>query len=677
MLVVDQLKRNDPALRLLAMLVGLGLVILFAGLYYIQIISYKHYAESGKGQTYRTVRIPAVRGKIVDRNGQAIAENRAVYNIVLYLDELRPLFREEYRKSMARLKTPAAPAPGFIKNAWVNFTGTIQNIFGSKPKNPSHSAARLQEKLMFDRQIRFRVASNLVQHVSDLLQMPIPFNEEDFHAHYERKKILPLPVLKDLTPVQLARFEEQPANPPGLSLEVIPTRIYPQGEGAAHMIGHLSREEIADENASIFDYRLQDYKGVIGLEGVFDEELRGKAGVKSVVVNRLGYRQKESVWIPSEPGRSLVLTIDLPLQQVAEKALKSTALGPEARAAAVVMDCRNGDLLAMVSNPAYDPNIFLKRLSMEDLEKLNDVVLRPQINRATQGIYQPGSIFKIISGLAALEAGVMTAQTVITNHGAYHLGNETILDRLAPTGEYDFRRAFLKSCNTYFIEFGLRAGLEKILDLGDRFYLGQKTDLPIMQNNGGIFPSMESIRLARQKGRLWTEGNTAHVCIGQEIAVTPMQMAVMTAAIANNGRILWPRLVQKIQSTDPMSREDATRTFPSRIRGELGVRPAHLQLIRQAMLDDVEDREGTGQKAFVPGFRVCGKTGTAEVTQGKKVVGQITWFVSFAPFENPRYAVVVMVENGTYGGQTCAPVAQKIYQEIHRRERMAEKQQQI
>jgi penicillin-binding protein 2 len=361
------------------------------------------------------------------------------------------------------------------------------------------------------------------------------------------------------------------------------------------------------------------------------------------------------------------LTLDIGIQQVAERALREPPNGPNVQGAVIVMAAQNGDILAMVSNPSYDPNMFLNRLNSNDVARLNDEELKPQLNRATQGVYAPGSIFKIITGLTALESGVLDPAEVYTNKGYYMVGRERIGD-LAAAGNYDFRRAFAKSSNSYFIEYGLRAGLSKILEMGNRFFLGQPVPVPTMQNARGDFPSLQSIAADRKEGRLWTEGNTAHVCIGQEIAITPMQMAVMTAAIANGGRVYWPRLVDRIEPPDVLPNEDAIQRFPTRLRGEIGVSKKNLSIIHDAMLADVEDPEGTGKYAMVPGMRIGGKTGTAQITRGKKVIGHTTWFVSFAPLENPKYVVVVMVEEGGSGGGNCGPVAQKIYREIQRRE---------
>jgi penicillin-binding protein 2 len=622
MLFFDQLKKSDPALRTLAWCAFAGIAILLSGLWYVQVVSYREHVENQKAQSYRTVRIPAIRGKILDINGQPLAENRPTYNVNLYLDELRVLFKAEWRRSAPKTR---------LKRA---------------------------ERQALEAQTRYRVVSNIVQHLSTVMQQPLYLDPEGFAKHYRDQLALPLPIMTNLSPAQIARFQEQPSTLPGLDLDIQPTRFYPRTQTAAHIVGFLRRDDssMKDEDA-FFNFRLPDFKGQLGIEGAFDQILRGKAGVKSVLVNNLGYRQSETIWAPADPGKNVVLTIDLNLQHAAEKALASAQ--PDVRGAAVVMDPNNGDILALVSLPSYDPNLFIPRISRPHWDMLMDEDLKPTRNRATQENYAPGSIFKIVTGLACLEAG-LDPNAKIYNSGRIFIGRRPIVD-LAEPGEYNFRRGFIRSSNTYFITNGLKAGIESIVQMGQRLHLGERVQLPTWQDNGGIFPSMRRVK----KG--WVDGETANICIGQgEISVTPLQMAIMISAIANGGKVLWPRLVARLDPQDILSGEQPTIFPQGRVRDNLGVSARTLRLVREAMLADVEDKdEGTGRLAAVPGLRICAKTGTAQITDARNnVIDWTTWIASYAPFENPRYVVIVMVESGKSGGLTCAPVAQKIYQAI-------------
>jgi penicillin-binding protein 2 len=319
---------------------------------------------------------------------------------------------------------------------------------------------------------------------------------------------------------------------------------------------------------------------------------------------------------------------------------------------------QTGDILAMASSPTINPNYAVLGYPPGEWQRLNDPVLRPLINRATYENYHPGSIFKTVVGMACLEHGLDPKET-IWNPGYINVGRRTIHD-LAKPGVYDFERALSKSSNTYFITNGLQAGVANIVRLGQRLHLGDKIGLPTRQETAGTFPSWQ--RLSAH----WSDGDTANLCIGQgEIDVTPLQMAVATSAIANDGKVLWPRLVARIEPQDPSLGEPPTLFPEGRMRDELGVKLSTLAVLRQAMLADVENPDGTGHRAMVPGLRVCGKTGTAQKKNLEGVTEEdFSWFISFAPYEHPRYAVVVLVEVEGHSGSGaifCAPVAQKIY----------------
>ncbi len=498
------------------------------------------------------------------------------------------------------------------------------------------------------------MASDVVRQVSERLGQPLALNEATFDRHYDARRALPYPLLPNLNTAQIARFEEQYSGTLGVNLDLQAVRVYPDGTTAGHLLGYLQRDDSSKQGEdSYFNYYLPDYRGMVGIEGGFDAQLRGRAGAEAVLVNNLGYRQSENILSPSEPGHNVVLTMDLDLQRAAEESLLAHR-GADARAAIVVLDVRTGDVLAMVSSPAINPDYLSNAPAY-----LSDPKLRPQINRVTQENYAPGSIFKPIVGLAALEAGLDPNMTV-DNPGYVYVGRRHITD-LAPPGRYNLRRAIIFSSNTYFITVGLRAGIENVVRMGEKFHFGERTGLPTRQETAGIFPDLDRVQSAG-----WHDGDSANICFGQgEMAVTPLQMAVAYAAIANGGKVLWPRLVERIEPQDPASSEAPT-VFPSGVvRSELDVHPRNLKILRDDMLAETEDPEGTGRAAAVPGLHICGKTGTAQVmNEHNQEIDRTTWFASFAPYENPRYAVVVMVESGTYGGPTCAPIAHDIYEEI-------------
>jgi len=655
MLFFDQLKKNDPQLRAVAFIVFCGLAVLAAGLWWVQIVSAREYQAHLEMQSFRTVRIPAVRGKILDRNGYALAENRPSYNVSLYLEELREPFAKEYAR-MRPLKVITNSAlqrwlgGGMVKTQYARLT-------------PSQRAALTWEA-------REQVASNIVTQVSDWVRQPIAFDPAKFQRHYSNKLVLPFPILMNLDSNQVARFGEQSVSPIGADLEVQSVRFYPNNTTAAHVLGALQFDDSSAEGEeAFFSYRLPDFRGMLGIEWGYDRQLRGTAGSKSVMVNNMGYRQTETVWNQAEPGSNVVLTIDLQVQKKVEKALQ--VYGPNTRGAVVVMEVQSGDILAMASSPTLDPNDSLQKLSPAEQARRDDPKLRPQINRATQENYAPGSIFKTVVGLACLEAGLDPNES-IHNPGFIYVGRRSVRDLAAP-GQYNFRLALMHSSNTYFITNGLKTGIENIIKLGQRLHLGERTGLQTHQETAGVFPDVRKINSN------WHDGDTANLCIGQGyLSVTPLQMAVMTAAIANGGKVLWPRLVERFEPQELVTGAEPFVTDSGLVRDELGVKPRNLEVVKEAMLADVQDVGGTGTKAAVPGLRIAGKTGTAQVMDPhNRVIGDTVWFASFAQCEKHCYAVVVMVEveanSGASGGATCAPIAANIYRAILEHERAGKK----
>ena len=659
MLIFDQLKKNDPQLRWLTLTVLGGLGALLAGLWWVQVVSARDYRENLETQSYRTVRIPAVRGKIVDRNGSVLAENRPTYNVSLYLDGLRHQF------------DTAADAEALrVKNQFARQMHEQERQLGRTLNAAERKQYLLRpgERSLIRQQVRCAVASNVVWEVSQRLQepQPLPFDPTNFERHYQTRLALPYPIAKNIGPGQIAKIEEQSVSSMSVDLEIQSTRSYPGQTTAAHLLGYLRSDNSSVEGEdAFFSYRLPDYRGVIGIESGYDAPLHGRAGAKSVLVNNLGYRQAENIWSPAEPGHNVVLTIDLRIQQAAERALQNAPVNypPPARGAVVVMDVQSGDILALASAPAFNPNYFVQPQGFPPDEYQRMQSLGAEKNRATQENYAPGSIFKTIVGLACLESG-LDPKATIHNPGYIYVGRRLIHDLAAP-GNYDFRLAIMHSSNTYFITNGLKAGIENIVRLGQRLHLGETNGLPTRQETRGIFPNLPRVRSG------WSAGDTANICIGQgDIDVTPLQMAVMTSALANGGKVLWPRLVDRIESQNPTDDEPPTVFPKGRVRDQLGVNPRNLRLLQDAMRDEVEDA-GTGARAVVAGLRICGKTGTAQVTNERnQVIDDMTWFISFAPYEKPHYAVVVMVEGGISGGLTCAPLAAKIYEAILQSEQM-------
>ena len=677
MFVFDQLRSREIPIRVMTVFILCCMFLLAASLWRLQVASGSDFRERQQNQSIRAVRLPATRGHILDRHQQPLAKNRLQFDVHMYIDELRPLFYTHYMG---------------LKNGRL---------------------LRRAVQLELEKEARYQVVSNLTMQVSLRLGQPLVLNKEKFHTHYYKRRYTPMTVMEDLSHVQVAQFVEQIHSIPGVDLSVNPVRTYPNGAMAFHTLGYLRRDDDPDSGSEMpfhFRYRLRDYIGVDGLEGVYDSLLRGEAGAKSIRVNNISYRTSEEVWAWPESGYDITLSLDRDIQLAAEAALQAN--GPETRGAVVVMEPYTGDLLALVSLPGFDSNKFISGFSREEITRLNDETLNRWLNRATGSggvAYPPGSIFKLISAVAYLEGGLLNSEDQVYNPGFFR--NQSLypnysLDDTAPPGDYDFIKAFKRSSNTYFVHYALtpdgrtdqwRQGKKMLLHWGNRFRLGQKTltnlagGLPSPIREGpGYFPTRDSkFKKKNQFGNRirWAPGDVANLCIGQgEITVTPLQMAVMTSAVANGGKVLQPRLVTRVDSRQAFGQAQNQAIPDGIVLDDLNLKQKTVELMHDAMLADVDDPDGSGRAARVPGLAICGKTGTAQimVPTGKFHLQTgvrlfrtdlITWFVSFAPIDSdkPSHVVVVMVESGQSGGSTCAPIAASIYRAIRDLEREQKK----
>jgi penicillin-binding protein 2 len=621
-------KPEARRLRVISALMASGMVLLLTGLWFVQIVSGKQKELDLVRQSSRTVVVPAVRGRILDRAGRVLADSRPQYNAVVYLEDLRQQFEFEFtnhlKKDYLRQHSGATRLPpGLAK----------------------------QYRLEAD----YNVVSNITfQAAAVLRQPPGVFEAAKFRHIYTNYTYVPFQILTNLNPSQVAIFSEQLTGQVGMELDTQPMRSYPQKETAAHLLGYVQR------TGEIIKYLPPQFTGITGVEKAFDDLLHGQPGSNSVVVNFQGYRQHEEVISPAIPGSDLYLTIDLDIQQAAEIALRGL------RGAAVVMDVRTGDILAMASAPAFEPGEFVSGISTARWEQLNDPKLKPLVNHATSfDTYAPGSAFKIITAIACLESGVLDPEEIFHSPGIFEEQGFRIEDT-APPGDYNFVSAFYHSSNTYFCHYGMKAGLRKLFEVAKRFHLGEKTDFVTREEKAGFVPSPD------EAGKPAFRSSTPYVAIGQEITVTPLQMTVMIAAIANGGTIFWPRLVSHACVPGTAS---ARELFPEgRVRDHVSLNPQHLQILRQAMLQDTEHPGANAYGAFhdpthpLSNFHVAGKTGTAQVNSPDLDYRRVVWFDSYGPYEDPRYAVVVMVVNGGSGGETCAPRARQIYQALLKRE---------
>jgi penicillin-binding protein 2 len=470
----------------------------------------------------------------------------------------------------------------------------------------------------------------------------------------------PLLLRKSIDERTLAAIEERKLDLPGISLRLRPARAYPAEGMAANLLGYVSEVSQAQlEREEFQDFRPGEHLGQAGIERRFDAFLRGIDGGEQLEVDARGRALRQLSRLDPRSGLNLVLTLDRRIQAAAEAAMR------DKDGAVVVLHPGTGEVLALVSKPTYDPNLFAQRLTAEDWRRLIHDPKHPLQNRATQAQYPPGSVFKLITAMAALERGAITPDTRFLCGGSFSLGRFTFADwKKGGHGWLDLQGAIANSCNVYFYQAALKAGIDEIARVGREFGLGEPPGLGLGDEARGIMPTPAWKR--QQQGDAWYPGNTVITGIGQGLVIaSPMQLARMVAAIANGGILYRPWILKRVEA---LGGEVIEKYEPEIIR-RVNIRPENLEVVRQGMLAVVN--EGTGGRSRIPGLAVAGKTGTAQVVRKeeakrRKDLKDHGWFVAFAPFENPQLAVVVLAENAGFGGQMAAPVAKAIFEAAFR-----------
>jgi penicillin-binding protein 2 len=472
-----------------------------------------------------------------------------------------------------------------------------------------------------------------------------------------KRPFVPIKVAENLTWEQFARINVLLPDLPGVQPDVGEGRHYPVGVETAHIVGYVSSVSEADLTGDPL-LELPGFRiGKNGIEKIFDETLRGKAGNSRVEVNAYGREIRELARQDGQPGDDVVLTIDADLQEKISRRLADES------AAAVVMDIHQGEILAMVSAPSYDPNAFNLGMSTKAWRALVQHPRKPLINKAIAGQYPPGSTFKMIVALAALEAGVAGPGHRVFCNGVTKLGNTKFhcwRHRYGGHGWVDMKQAIAQSCDIYFYDLARRLGVDRIGDMARRFGLGEALGIELLGEQDGLVPSKDW-KLA-VTGVPWQLGETLITGIGQAyLLATPLQLAVMTARMANGGLAVTPRLSRHQGPTRPG--DAAGPAAPEAI----GISPAHLRIITEAMEEVVNGKRGTARKYKLAEdlpYKMAGKTGTAQVRRiskaerksGGKLAKETPWrerdhalFTAFAPVGAPRYATAVVVEHGGSG----------------------------
>ena len=574
---------NRVSVLLLAVVFVVGLLHLGVRLYEIQVEAAADYNYASARQSVRRVRTGGMRGRILDRCGTVLADNRTAVSLVCH---------------------PAV----FQRKTW------------------EATAAEM---------------CAAIDTLAKTIGRPAPLTAGKIRRHVDRLLPLPLEVWGDLDAVELARFCEHECEFPGFSVQESVERVYPQGVLAAHAIGWVGTTvmdvEAGDER---FYFITPELHGKGGVEYQYDSFLGGVPGERKVLVDARGFAIREWTVVEPQKGPDLKLTLDVRLQRVVERQLEGR------RGACVVLDPRNGDILAFASAPTYDPNTVRR----EDVYgALAADLQKPLLNRASGGSYAPGSVFKPITALAGLSVGYPEEKDYDCT-GVFELGNMRLhCARRWGHGKLDLRHALMASCNPFFCNLGLEAGTNALRTVAQAFGLGRRTGIDLGVDAAGIVPDAEwKMRTYHEK---WFMGDLAQMSIGQGmLLVSPLQMALVAGAIGT-GRRVTPHLKAGL----PVNR--ASLPFPT----------AHLDVVREGMrlvVTGEGDVRGTGWRCGEGlAVAVSGKTGTAEVGRGA-TRRKNTWFIAYAPSESPTVALAVVIESGESGGSTAAPCANAILRHV-------------
>jgi len=568
-------------MRLRVVIVAMAAALLFLGvvLWRVQVLSSGKYVTSLEQQSMRRVRLPGARGKVWDRNGVCLADNRPSYCVAIYVEELRQAGR--WRK-------------------------TVDRVEGA------------------------------VQQLAELFGVPPQITREDIDRHVRKRLAMPFLAWRDIDEKMLSRWAESGLQMPGVDVYIEPVRVYPQGKLAAHVLGYVGRADPKQDLDEPFHFYLPEMEGARGIEAVMNDTLTGMPGGRLIRVDASGFKHERIGERSPTPGHDVTLAIDARIQGIAEKVIA----GEEA--AVAILDPSNGDVLALASSPAFDPNVFSPAVSKDDWDALRNDSDQPLVNRTIAEVYPPGSTFKPMVSIAAINGQRAVATTGFDCPGYFALGSTRFKCwRTSGHGSLGMVKALEQSCNAYFCQLGLRCGHERIHNTAAEVGFGRRTGIDLVGEVAGILPNDAWKR--RRMRDAWRPGDTCNMSIGQGfLSVTPLQMAVFTAAIANGGYVYRPRVVRQDGDADG----ELVRT--------LSWTAASLSTVRRGMYDVINAERGTGKRARVEGVTIAGKTGTAEYgPRGARK--KHAWMLVYAPFERPRIALAMVVEEAVSGGVSVAP----------------------
>ena len=620
----------NPRIPLFYVVFTLAFLFLISALAYRQIFLYDYYMARGERQSMKRIIEPGARGDIYDRNMKLLVTNEPRFSAVVYFNDIRREFRAEY---MRLKKSDIAAAEN---------SGASES-----PTSPKANRERAKRA-------RANVLNGYVEKINGILGSDYKLSRVDYDKHFENQRLLPFPIIKDLKGREHAILAERLPVDSTIQIYTDTARYYPYGDSAAHLLGFVGSnfDEIDTEGIPGEDLQTFSFVGKIGKSGIekaFDARLQGRSGAKIWIVDLDGYQYDTVADLRPKKGGDVVASIDIDLQQTIEDSFG------ERKGAAVVLDVKSGEVLAMVSRPSYDPNILSPFMTYK---VSNEITSRGAwLNRATQGLYPPGSTFKLVTACAGLMTGVIDEKTIKTCDGGLKVGTRLFpCNKHSGHGNIDLTEAIAHSCNVYFYETALECGIEALSATAKDFGLDSPTGVELREDYSrrSVVANPEYKKKYRPYDGAWSGGDTANASIGQGYQLqTPLQMACMTASLARGQTRTRPSIIHDPSRAYNMEYHEAEK---------LNIKPEHYAAIIEGMKAAVE--RGTARRAAVEGVSIAAKSGTAQVpVKGKKLT--LAWMVAFAPVENPQIAISVVVEGeeagDAAGGRTAGPIVREAF----------------
>lgn len=623
-------------LYLLTALVLVGFGALLSRLHEFQIERRDEFLQKVPGNRTVTVREPGIRGEITDRNGITLARNLRNYEVAFNLDEIRQAYIAQRREEP-----------------------TIERVTQEKGMPRKRS----------ERDIVTIVQESTLSVLADpKLDLFKPYNSRELRVHYlTHGGLIPFSYRSDLSYEEFSKFAEHNLDLPGVYLSIRPQRQYPYGALASHILGYLKQWEKGDvpEKATRrFNHYIGDEKGIAGVEASMDETLRGLEGQKSIVKDEKGRTIRMSDYTKPGVGAKVQLTIDAPVQYLLENTLRLAG-----RAAGVIMDVNTGEVLAMASVPDYNPNDFIPSINQErwDAYRSNSQ-LAPLTNRAIS-TFEPGSTMKIPTAIAGLLEG--TGNRTFSCDGYVSYGGRPIgcwiwNMKKGRHGSLDLTRAIQSSCNPYFNKLANTIRNEAMVEGCQMVGIGRLTGIELPEEAPGILPGSRAWRAANPNTPM-TQSLNAFLSIGQgDTLATPLQMCAVAATVANGGKFYRPRVVKSaVAENGQIVIGDIPRVEVDLVQA--GIKPEEIELIRKGMWMSVNQAGGTSGRVKLADVEIAAKSGTAQTVDNGKPSNN-SWIISFAPYENPKYAVCIMVQNASSGGGVCGPLVNLVYRGLFARD---------